>query len=136
MIISDSDELWRDTFDDSFEGISEAYPKSSGLHLPIRAYHQMRYELSEDITEWISRKARESGKTDSRYLSDLITELMRKEAQEEKTKAHTSNKAHTKDGKKILLNDTRDYLQQKKAAKIHNDNLRGVKKKSDNAGLW
>ena len=136
MIISDKDELWRDTSEGYTEDHAESYPKGSGVHLPIKAYHQMRYELSEEITEWISRKARESGMTDSRYLSALITDLMREEARKEKEKKPVGDKAYTKDGKKVLINERQQFLKDKKAAKKYNDQLRGKTKKVDKSGLW
>ena len=61
-------------------GYPEGLPKgTSGTGRPIRAYHHMKYELSEDITEWISKKAREHGMSDSRYLTMILQEQMARE---------------------------------------------------------
>lgn len=71
----------------------EGTPRSGSYSgRPIKAYHQMRYELSEDITEWISRKAHEAGMTDSRYLSKILQDMMLKESRDVSRKRHYNDR--------------------------------------------
>ncbi len=59
----------------SYEGYrSSSYlPRNAGTSTrSIKAYHEIKYKLEEELVEYISKRAKECGLCDSAYLSRLI----------------------------------------------------------------
>ncbi len=66
------DDVWFDKDNIDYRFGERAYPTAEIPGGRIRAYHDIKYRLEEELVEYVSKRARECKICDSAYLSRLI----------------------------------------------------------------